>query len=83
MYKLCVDIVVLARYICIPKYIYFSIYNLHNRDITIIHLLIKSMFITDYIYGHHTDFVRTVTILIFTTFYFTLDIFNVLNILLI
>ena len=56
-------------------YIYFlrahhqiNKYSLHTRDITIIRLLIKSIFITDCIYGHHTDFVIIATIMILPHF---------------
>ena len=40
-------------------------YTLHTHDT---HLLIKSIFIKDCTYGHHTDFVRIVTILILLHF---------------
>ena len=58
-------------------------YTLHTRDITIMHLLIKSMFITDCTYGHHTDRLRkNCSNNGFVSFYFKLDNFNVLKILL-
>ena len=54
---------------------------LHTRDITSIHLLIKAIFITDCIYGHHTDRLRkNCNSNDFTLFYFKLEYFNVLKI---
>ena len=54
-----------------------------TRDTTIIHLFVKSIFITEGIYCHHTDRLhKNCNNNDFTPFYFKLDNFNVLNILL-
>ena len=71
-------------FITSPSYINTSTAAVGNTgDITIIHLLIKSIFITDCTYGHHTDRLRkNCNNNDFTPFYFKSDSFNVLKILL-
>ena len=60
-----------------------TLYTSHTRDITIVLLLIKSLFITECMYGPSHRIRKDCNNTDFAPFYFKLDNFNVLKILLI